>query len=418
MSKLFTDNRNKIADKLENGSMLIIFGGVAPVKRGDEFYPFAPQRNFYYATGIERPNLVFTMMKVDEGNVKSRLYLERYDEHVAKWDGAALDVAMAKEISGMEDFAYIDELYGHVGTAMTGRLGKIHTVYLDLENRSLTAPNTPDLDFAKLLGEKFPDMAIKNAHPIFASVRVVKSPEEVEHMKKAAEITGEGFTALLRNAKPGMMEYELEAHLDYVYKKNGCRDRAFRTIMAGGKNACVLHYGDNNCKINDGDLVLVDYGAQWKWYSADVSRTFPVNGKFTDRQKLLYNIVLGGLKLCLDMIKPGVVFGKLQESLQAYYVEELTKIGLISDKEELGKYYFHGVAHMLGLETHDVGSNKDLVMAPGMVFTVEPGLYIAEEGIGIRIEDNVVVTETGYDNLTAHIIKEVDDIEAFMAQNG
>jgi len=417
MSKLFIDNRAKVADKLENGSLMVIFGGVAPVKRGDEFYPYAPQRNFYYATGIERPNLVFLMMKDIDGNVKSRLYLERYDEHVAKWDGAAMDTAKAKEISGMENFAYIDELYGHVATMMTGRLGKINAVYLDLENRSLTAPNTPDLDFAKLLREKFPEVAIKNAHPVFASVRVVKSAEEIEHLRKAAEITGEAFNALLRNTKPSMMEYELEAHLDYTYKKNGCRDRAFRTIMASGKNACVLHYGDNDCKVNDGDLVLVDYGAQWKWYSADVSRTFPANGKFTDRQKLLYNIVLDGMKLVLGMIKPGVVFGTLNESLQAYYVEELTKIGLISSKEELVNYYFHGVAHMLGLETHDVGSNKALVLEPGMVFTVEPGLYIAEEGIGIRIEDDVVVTENGYENLTAHIIKEVDDIEAYMAQN-
>ncbi|MCL2573465.1 MAG: aminopeptidase P N-terminal domain-containing protein [Defluviitaleaceae bacterium] len=418
MSQLYIKNREKIAAKLDNGSMLIIFGGIAPVKRGDEFYPFAPQRNFYYATGIETPNLVFMQKKDGEGKVADTLYIERFDELVAKWDGAAMDEEAAKAISGIEGYAYIDQLCDQVAAALIGRMEKIHTVYLDLENRSLTRPNTPELDFAKLLREKFPDVTIKNAHPIFASVRLIKSEEEVTNIQKAAEITGECFLALLRNVCPDMMEYELEAHLDYIYKKNGCRDRAFRTIMASGKNACVLHYGDNNCKISDGDLVLTDYGAQWKWYSADVSRTFPANGKFSPRQKELYNIVLGGMKLVLNMIKPGVVFKTLQESLQAYYVEELTKIGLIKDKSELINYYYHGVSHMLGLETHDVGNDRELVLEEGMVFTVEPGLYIAEEGIGIRIEDDVLVTKDGHKNLTAHIIKEVDDIEAYMAQNG
>ena len=417
MSKFYTRNREKIAAKLENSSMLIVFGGVAPVKRGDEFYPYAPQRNFYYSTGIERPNLAFIQKKDSEGIVENTLYLERFDEFTAKWDGAALDNEAAKVISGIEHYAYIDELYGHVEKAMMGRMEKIRTIYMDLENRSLTAPNTPELDFAKLLREKFPDVIIKNAHPIFSSLRLIKSLEEVEYIQKAADITGEGFLALLRNVRPGMMEYELEAHLDYTYKKNGCRDRAFRTIMAGGKNACVLHYGENNCKISDGDLVLSDFGAQWKWYSSDVTRTFPANGKFTPRQKELYNIVLGGNKLVLGMIKPGIVFKTLQESLREYYVKELTKIGLIKDKEELDKYYYHGVSHMLGLETHDVGNDRELVLEPGMVFTVEPGLYVTEEGIGIRIEDDILVTENGCKNLTASIIKEVDDIEAYMAAN-
>ncbi|MDR2183341.1 MAG: aminopeptidase P family protein [Clostridiales bacterium] len=414
----YTQNREKIAAKLENGSMLIIFSGVAPVKRGDEFYPYAPQRNFLYSTGIERPNLAYIQKKDDEGKTKETLYLERFDELVAKWDGAALDADAAKEISGIENYAYIDELYGHVAAAFVGRMEKIRTVYLDLENRSLTAPNTPELDFAKLLREKFPDVTVKNAHPIFASARLIKSPEEIEHLQKAADITGQAFLAMLRNTRPGMMEYELEAHLDYTYKKNGCRDRAFRSIVAAGKNACVLHYGDNDSPIADGDLILTDFGAQWKWYSADISRTFPANGKFSPRQKELYNIVLGGMKLVMGMIKPGVVFKQLQESLKEYYVKRLTEIGLIKDKEELGKYYYHGVSHMLGLETHDVGNDKDLVLAEGMVFTVEPGLYVAEEGIGVRIEDDVLVTADGYRNLTGSIIKEVDEIEEFMAQNG
>ena len=414
MSEFFAGNRKKFGDVMENWSMLIVFSGTAPVKRGDEFYPYAPQRNFFYMTGIDRPNLVYMQTKDAKGEVKTRLYVERYDEMVAKWDGAVISKEEAKEISGIEDFGFVDELSGHVATAFLRT--KIHTVYMDFENRSLTVPNTPELDFAGLLREKFPAITQVDAHPLFAGFRLLKEAYEVESLKKAAKISGEGFEAILQNTRPGMMEYELEAHLDYTYKKNGCRDRAFRTIMASGKNACILHYNDNNQVIEDGELVLVDYGAQWNWYSADVTRTFPVNGKFSPRQKELYNIVLGALDLVIDMVKPGVVFGKLNEAVLEYYGKELVRIGLIKETSEIGKYYFHGVSHMLGLETHDVGGDKDLVLAPGMVFTVEPGLYIAEEGVGIRIEDDVLVTETGCEVLTSGIVKSIEDIERLMAK--
>ena len=418
MSEMYVNNRKNFGEAMADGSILIVFSGSAPVKRGDQFYPYAPHRNFYYMTGIGRPGLAFMMKKDMKGNVSARLYLERYDELVAKWDGAALSKEIAGEISGITDFSYVDELDGHVAGAFARE--KVQTVYMDFENRSLSAPNTPELDYAKVLREKFPAVALNDAFPMFAKLRTIKADAEVEYLKKAAKVTGEGFVQLLTNVRPGMGEYELEAYLDYTYKKNGCRS-AFNTIMASGKNACVLHYGDNDCVIKDGDLVLVDYGAEWKCYCADVSRTFPANGKFTDRQKLLYNIVLGGLKLVINMAKPGVVFGTLNESLIEYYAKELAAIGLISDKDEVRKYYYHGVSHMLGLEVHDVtgGANRGagLVLEPGMVFTVEPGLYIAEEGIGIRIEDDVLVTEKGCEVLTADIIREADDIEAFMAKH-
>jgi len=414
MSELFATNRKNFGDTMENNSMLIVFSGTAPVKRGDEFYTYAPQRNFYYMTGISRPNLVFMQKKDAKGEVKCRLYLERYDELVAKWDGAALNVEKAKEISGVEDFSYIDELHGHIASAFLRE--KIKTVCLDMENRSLSAPNTPELDLAALLREKFPMVNLADAHPMFAALRVIKAPQEVGHLQKAADVTQEAFEAVLKSCRPGMAEYELEAHLDYIFKKSGCKDRAFHTIMAAGKNACILHYRENDAKINDGDLVLVDFGAQWENYSADVTRTFPANGKFSERQKQLYNIVLGALNKVIDMIKPGIVYGAMNEAVIEYYGEELVKIGLISDKKDVSKYYFHGVAHMLGLETHDVGTDRELLLKPGMVFTVEPGLYIAEEGIGIRIEDDVVVTENGCEVLTKGIIKEVDKIEAFMAK--
>ena len=414
MSGIYAVNRKNFAQKMENGSMLVVFAGYPPVKRGDESYPYAPQRNFLYMTGIDRPHLAFVIKKDPTGEVSEKLYIERFDEHIAKWDGAAINKDHAKEISGIEDFAHVDELYAQVAGGFVR--GMIHTLYVDMENRSFTAPNTPELDFIKLVREKFPAVNIQDAHPMFTALRLIKSPQEVENIRKAIGITGTAFLELLRNVRPGMVEYELEAHIDFTLKKSGCKDRAFTTIMAAGKNATVLHYVENDYIIGENDLVLTDFGARWNWYSADVSRTFPASGKFTERQRQLYNIVLGGLKLVTAMIKPGVIFDTLQESLKEFYVEQLTKIGLIKDKDELSKYYYHGVSHMLGLETHDVGQDKDLVLAPGMVLTVEPGLYIEEEAIGIRIEDDILVTESGHEVLTAAIIKEADEIETFISR--
>ena len=231
-------------------------------------------------------------------------------------------------------------------------------------------------------------------------------------MKKAIQITKQGIENIFKNANPNMMEYELEACFDYEIKRNGAKDKAFNTILAGGKNATVLHYNENNQKINDGDLVLLDLGASFGYYSADISRTFPICGKFSQRQKQLYNIVLEAQQKVIDAIKPGLPFKRLNEIVIEHYETELLKIGLIKDKEEVKNYYYHGVSHFLGLDTHDVTDGIQ-ELKEGMVITVEPGLYIAEEGIGIRIEDDVLVTKDGAENLSKDIIKTVDQIENF-----
>jgi Xaa-Pro aminopeptidase len=210
-----------------------------------------------------------------------------------------------------------------------------------------------------------------------------------------------------------MMEYEVEANFDYVLKCFGVTDYAFKTIAASGVNATVLHYSQNNTKTQDGDLILFDLGAQWNYYNADITRTFPLSGKFTERQKEIYNIVLKAMDDTMAVIKPGVPFAKLNETTRASLAEGLKKIGLIKEDSELSKYYFHGVSHYLGLDTHDVGS-RDTELKPGMVLTIEPGLYIEEEKIGIRIEDDVLVTEGGSENLAKDIIRTVEDIEKLM----
>lgn len=219
--------------------------------------------------------------------------------------------------------------------------------------------------------------------------------------------------AILDNMKSGLYEYQLESYFDQAIKYHGSTSYAFETIAASGKNSCCLHYSKNNCEISDGDLVLFDLGATSDYYCADISRTFPANGKFTPRQREIYDIVLRGQKLVFESIKPGLTTRDLNNILVDFYKVELKKIGLIKEDSEVSKYYYHGVSHHLGLDCHDLCDYTPL--KPGSVITVEPGLYILEESIGIRIEDDALVTEDGCINLSAEIIKEIDEIEAYLS---
>ena len=243
---------------------------------------------------------------------------------------------------------------------------------------------------------------------------MIKQPEEIEEIKKAISVTNKGILALMKNVKPGLYEYQVESYFDQQIKFNGASGIAFKTIAASGGNGCILHYHTNNTIIKDNDLVLFDLGAEYNLYKSDITRTIPANGKYTERQKEIYNIVLNGQKLVFSNIKPGITTKELNQILIDYYKVELKKIGLIEKDEEVVKYYFHGVSHHLGLDTHDVAI-RDLPLQPGCIITVEPGLYIAEEGIGIRIEDDALVTEDGVINLSSEIIKEISDIEIYMA---
>ena len=416
MAKICVSNRKRLAKLMENGCALVLFAGRPVPKRGDEFYPFAPQRNFYYATGIDKPGLVFLMYKDLNGGVTERLYLERFDELEAKWNGAAIEEFAAQKLSDIYDFSYADKFEADLATLFV-RLG-IHTVYLDMENRSFSAPLTADLAFAARLREKFPNITQANAYPMFARLRMIKAKDEVRNIRRAISITRDGVYAMMRRARAGMMEYEIEAHFQYTLLKGGVREPAFPTIAASGANATVLHYVDNDCPTKDGDLILCDLGARFNWYSADITRTFPVNGVFSERQKELYNIVLDAQKKVIAAIKPGVAFSSLNDIVRAHYAKELKRIGLIAKKDEVSQYYFHGVSHMLGLETHDAGRGAEGSLKKGMVLTVEPGLYIEAEGIGIRIEDDVLVTDDGCEVLSADIVKTVEDIEALMARKG
>ncbi|MBQ6555447.1 MAG: aminopeptidase P N-terminal domain-containing protein [Firmicutes bacterium] len=410
MTDFYKNNRKRLTDCIDDNSAVLILSGGEVRKMGDENFPFAPSANFLYFTDIDKPNEILLLVKAG-GETAETLFIEPFDEEKAKWVGPVIMPDEAKQISGIEDIKHnytINETFA--GIIFNKR---IQNVYLDLENRVFDM-HSPEIELANKISAKYPYINIKNLYNTAAELRRVKQPRELENLRRAIEITGEGVVNMMKNARPDMFEYEIEAYFDFTLKSRGVKDFAFKSIVAAGKNAAVLHYSQNDGKAEDGSLVLCDVGAKYKYYCGDITRTFPVSGKFTERQKLLYNIVLNGQKLILDTIRPGIPFKSLNETLLKYYEKELANIGLISSPEEVKKYYWHSVSHMLGIETHDAGRHNEGLLEAGMVLTVEPGLYIAEEGIGIRIEDDAVVTENGCEPVYAGIPKTVEEIEAIM----
>ena len=409
-TEFVTKNREKVLKRMLNDSVLILFAGKAPYKRGDEKYPFSPDRNFYYVTGIDRENEIIMFVKT-ETQQSVTLYIERDNGYLAKWVGANITAEEASEISGISDISYTDKFYSDLSDTIFKN--NIKHIYADLEDRDWDASETESLKFAFEFRKKYPAVDMIDAYPFFAGLRIIKEPYELELMRKAVKITTDGLEEMMKNAAPGMREYELEAYFDFVLTKNGVSDKAFKTIVASGERGTILHYSKNNAVARDGDLVLVDCGAQFDWYNGDITRTFPVNGKFTPQ---IYDIVLEGQKKVIDTIKPGVKFSRLNEVLKEHYFEELKKIGLVNVPEDVSKYYFHGVSHYLGAETHDIGRYGDRRLEPGMVLTVEPGLYIEEYGIGIRIEDDALVTDSGCELLSEGFMKTTEEIEEFMGK--
>ncbi|MDR7071564.1 aminopeptidase P family protein [Fictibacillus barbaricus] len=410
----FTQNRSRLKEVLPNESVTILFAGEAPFKTADERHKFVPNRNFYYLTGINESNLTLVIKKT--GNeVKETMYIQKADPVMEKWVGKTVSEEEAKAISGIENVVYHDSFESML--TQTFFLENMKHVCLDLERREWSGTQTKTLQFAKHLREHYPHITISNVYPEICELRVVKTAVEIQKIKEAINITKEGIYNVLKHAKAGMREYQLEAHFDFVLKSSGVKDFAFGTILASGKNATVLHYEDNDAEINQGDLILLDLGAQKDYYNADISFTFPVDGKFSPRQKEIYNIVLKTLKETTKLVKPGLKFAELNEHAKKILAEECKNIGLIQEDSEISKYYYHSVGHFLGLDTHDVGSYKERVLEPGMVLTIEPGLYIEEEAIGIRLEDDILVTEEGHENLSKDIIRTVEEIEEYMAMN-
>lgn len=409
---VYSEHRSSLMNKIDNNSIVILFAGNAPKKTGDEVYQFTPDRNYYYLTGISEENHIVVLSKFNN-EISEKLFLKEIDLAKEMWNGKTLRDFEAKEISGIEDTVYMNEFYGYLNRLIKG--AEEINLYLDLDRQNYCEEDSNGNKFAEVFKGKYPQVIIKNVSSNITPLRMIKSKSEIAEMQRAIDITIDGVESLMKNAKAGMKEYELEAYFDFVCKTNGAKDFAFRTIAAAGKNATTLHYVENNSEIKNDDLILFDLGAQWNFYNADITRTFPVGGKFTDRQKQVYEAVLRVNKAVIEKIKPGVVYKELNAWATDLIAEECIKLGIIKEKKDVSKYYWHSIGHNLGLDTHDVEpQGRNFVFEEGMVFTVEPGIYISEESIGIRIEDDVLVTADGCEVLTKGMMKEVSEIEAFM----
>lgn len=413
--EFFKKNREKLIEKIEDNSVIVLFAGNAPKKSGDENYPFTPNRNFYYFTGINEEGPIIILSKI-KGIVNERLFIKEIDEERERWVGKSIRSNEAEEISAVKNIDYLGNFKEYLNRVFSE--SEEINLYLDMERDSFYELETIGENFSEEVKKRYPFVRIKNIFPKIIPLRMVKSEEEIKEMKKAIEITIKGVESLMKNAKAGMKEYELEAYYEFVCRSNGIKDYAFKTIAAAGKNATILHYVDNNSEIKDGDLILFDLGAQNNYYNADITRTFPVNGVFSERQKEVYNAVLRVNERVIKTIKPGLEYKELNKMATEWIAEECINLGLIKDKKEVSKYYWHSIGHSLGLDTHDI-SNKDrnTIFKEGMVWTVEPGIYIEEESIGIRIEDDVLITSDGVQVLTKDMIKTVEDIEEFMKKN-
>lgn len=397
---VFETHREKILDQMMDASILVIFSKPKPDVKKDV------DRNYYYVTGNFEFDNILVLIK--DGNLKKEMmFIQPYDEFKAKWVGAPLSKEAVYEQSNFKEIYYIDEFE----TMLDSYASELTKLYVDLKDGKNIY--SKEMLFAKEMKAKHEHLVIYNAEPLFKKARTLKHPLEIEEMQHAIEITRLGIEHMLSHLQEAY-EYQIESYFDQAIKYHGATGYAFPTIAASGKNACCLHYMANEDMAKSGDLILFDLGCSYNMYCSDISRTFPVSGKFTPRQKEIYNIVLEGQNCVMAAIRPGITTKELNQVLIQFYAKELKRIGLIQEDGEVAKYYYHGVSHHIGLDCHDLCEYTPL--QPNSIISCEPGLYIAEEGIGIRIEDDILVTEDGCINLSKNILKTVEEIEKFMEE--
>lgn len=413
----FEHRRTACMNNLPQGSIAVLFSGQAPMRSADEAYPFSVNRNFYYCTGLDKEEMILALVKNGD-HVLSHLFIQPYDEIQAKWVGGRISKEQAKEISKVHFVHEIGEWESFLQRQFTlNRCNCKMMVGLDLWRHTPTQLDTEAHQLAKFIKDRYPAILISDLFEALTLQRMIKSDEEIKLMKHAQEVTSTAIKVMMRHCQPDINETELEGVFDFTLRKQGIRHTAFPTICASGRNATTLHYVANNCFIEEDELVLVDLGATVDYYCADISRTFPATGKFTPRQKQIYDIVLEGQRRVIEAIQPGKTLPQLNQILIDYYQQALQGIGLLEQGKTVRDYYFHNVSHHLGLDTHDV-TVPNLPLRAGMVITVEPGLYLEEEGLGIRIEDDILVCEEGCINLSEKLLHTTEEIEAYMNKKG
>lgn len=408
----YIERREKLIEKLDDGSLTIIFAGVGKKRSADENFDFVVNRNFYYLTGIEQENSILMIVKAD-GEVSTYLFIDERDEKKEKWIGFRLTEDEAREISGIDNVCVRSAFEGKIMAALSKGMthfGEINKIYLDLEKELKIDECKSTNEFKEEIRAKHPNVLVNDIHDTIMKFRMIKSPAEIELIKDAIHTTDVALRNVLSKLHAGRYEYNLRNIFEFTVKEDLNATLAFHSIVAGGKNATILHYPTAQDLLKENDLVLLDVGACKDNYCADISRTYPISGQFTDLQKKIYSIVLECNKQTSKFIRPGILLKEVQEFALNFLAEECVAQGLIPNKDRIRDVYYHSVSHHLGLDTHD-GVDRDSKLAPGMVVTCEPGLYFKEYGIGVRIEDDVLVTPNGSDVLSKDIIKEISEIE-------
>ena len=418
----YAERRQRAVSLMESPSIMILYSGVEKVSSADEGYPFEVNRNFYYLTGIDQPDSILLLLN-SEGEMKEYLFISPFDERKEKWYGKRLKSDEASAISGISNVMTNISLQAKLEMILgDNAYGDIKRVYLDLDREIKIADDTTTHDMKRTIENTYSDVIVNDAFPLITTLRLRKSAREIDEFREAIRVTKLGIYAIWANMKDGMKEYELADVFHHIINdENGYQGVSFNTIMASGRNAAILHYPNPQGVVKNGDLLLSDLGARQNYYCADITRCAPVNGKFNDFQRLIYSIVLGCNKMIASIAKPGLTIEELQNATIEYLSSECLRHGIIEKKEDISKYYFHGVSHLIGLDTHDpykvpcTPEYKKLKLEPGMVISDEPGLYIAEKNIGVRIEDDLLITKNGCEVLSKDIVKEIDDIEARLA---
>ncbi len=421
-SELFSANRCKFESEMPDDSLAVLAANNAMPRNGDQFFPFRQQSDFFYLTGIDVENAYLIIFK-SHNKTGEMLFIEPYDEHKAIWTGEMLDAETARNISGIDDVRPSSQFWDNLATEAslhnTIMLNKYEYPGYDC------AINTPQEMFINKVKSLFPMHQYQRSAPILNKLRMVKKKQEIEATQHACDITSEAFRRCLKTVKPERYEYQIQAEIEYVFKTNNATGHAFAPIVAGGKNACSLHYSKNQSKLNDGDLLLFDIGCEYENYSSDLSRTIPVNGKFTKRQRDCYEAVLRVMKEITKLYHPGNTIDLINTTTYRLMEEEMIKLGLFTSndvkhqdpqKPLYRKYLMHGMSHHIGLDVHD-NVDKFATFLPGMILSCEPGLYIREESIGIRIENDLLITENEPVNLFEGLPIEVDEIENEMKNN-
>ncbi|WP_448702182.1 aminopeptidase P N-terminal domain-containing protein [Mucilaginibacter sp. AW1-3] len=418
---LFINNRKNFVSRLKSNSIAIFNSADEFPKSGDQTFGFKQNADFFYLSGIDQEQSILILYPDCPNPLyKQVLFLRQTDEHIAIWEGHKYTKEEGKETSGISAIYWLHDF----DNILHSIINYADNIYLNTNenDRYLHAVPYRDMRFIETLRSKYPLHNYLRSAPIMRDLRVIKSDIEVELTQKACDITNDAFRRVLKFVKPGVTEYEIEAEIIHEFIRQRATGHAYNPIIASGPNANVLHYNDNNQVCKDGDVILFDFGAEYANYNADMSRSIPVNGRFTQRQRDVYNAVLHVMKEATKMIVDGAVWNEYHEEVGKVMTAELIKLGLL-DKHDVEKqkpampaykkYFMHGTSHHLGLDVHDF-ANRYQKFKVGNILTCEPGIYIPKEGLGIRLENNILITKGGNIDLMAAIPVEADEIEEIM----